>query len=96
MISCRRDEDVSTVRAAPELLLLPPSPLEWLPEDHLAYFIVDVVSQLDLRKIVEPYEREERGYPPHHPQMMLGLLPYGYCVGRVVSLRLCESEVRGG
>ena len=68
MISCRRDEDVSTVRAAPELLLLPPSPLEWLPEDHLAYFIVDVVSQLDLRKIVEPYEREERGYPPHQAQ----------------------------
>jgi hypothetical protein len=61
--------------------LLPPSPLVWLPEGHLAYFILDVVSQLDLGKILEPYEREERGFPPHHPQMMLGLLLYGYCVG---------------
>src|SRR6266542_2883106 len=71
--------------------LLPPSPLEWLPEDHLAYFILDVVSQLDLSKILEPYEREERGYPPHHPQMMLGLLLYGYCVG-VPSSRKIERK----
>src|SRR6266542_2735268 len=71
--------------------LLPPSPLELLPEDHLAYFILDVVSQLDLSKILEPYEREERGYPPHHPQMMLGLLLYGYCVG-VPSSRKIERK----
>lgn len=61
--------------------LLPPSPMEWLPEDHLAYFILDVVSQLDLSKILEPYEREERGFPPHDPRMMLALLLYAYCVG---------------
>lgn len=71
--------------------LLPQSPLEWLPEDHLAYFILDVVSQLDLSRILEPYEREERGYPPHHPQMMLGLLLYGYCVG-VPSSRKIERK----
>jgi transposase len=71
--------------------LFPPSPLEWLPEDHLAYFILDVVSQLDLAEILEPYEREERGYPPHPPQMMLGLLLYGYCVG-VPSSRKIERK----
>ncbi len=71
--------------------LLPPSPLEWLPEGHLAYFILDVVSQLDLRKVLDPYEREERGFPPHHPQMMLGLLLYGYCVG-VPSSRKIERK----
>jgi transposase len=71
--------------------LLPPSPLEWLPEGHLAYFILDVVAQLDLRKILEPYEREERGFPPHHPQMMLGLLLFGYCVG-VPSSRKIERK----
>jgi|APDOM4702015248_1054824.scaffolds.fasta_scaffold25802_1 transposase len=71
--------------------LLPPSPLDWLAEDHLAYFILDVVSQLDLSRILEPYEREERGFPPHHPQMMLGLLLYGYCVG-IPSSRKIERK----
>jgi len=71
--------------------LLPPSPLDWLPEDHVAYFILDVVSQLDLSRILEPYEREERGFPPHHPQMMLGLLLYGYCVG-ITSSRKIERK----
>ena len=39
--------------------LLPPSPLEWLPEGHLAYFLLDVVGELDLSSIYAPYEREE-------------------------------------
>jgi hypothetical protein len=51
--------------------LLPPSPLEWLPEGHLAYFLLDVVGELDLSAIYAPYEREVRGYPPHHPRMMV-------------------------
>lgn len=46
--------------------LLPPSPQDWLPEEHLAYFILDVVTHLDLSEIFAPYEREERGFPPHH------------------------------
>ena len=71
--------------------LLPPSPMEWLPKDHLAYFILDVVEQLDLRGIYAHYEREERGYPPHHPKMMVGLLLYGYCVG-VPSSRKIERK----
>ncbi len=68
--------------------LLPPSPLEWLPEGHLAYVVLDVVSQLNLRSIYAEYEREARGYPPHHPQMMVGLLLYGYCVGVPSSRRI--------
>lgn len=73
--------------------LLPPSPQDWLPEEHLAYFILDVVTQLDLSEILAPYEREERGFPPHHPQMMVGLLLYGYCTG-VTSSRRLERATR--
>ena len=64
---------------APEqTYLLPPSPHEWLSEDHLAYFVLDLVRSLDVSAITSRYEREERGFPPHHPRMMLALLIYGY------------------
>jgi transposase len=71
--------------------LLPPSPLDWLPEGHLARFILDLVKELDLTKIYAHYEKELRGYPPHHPQMMVALLLYGYCVG-VPSSRKIERK----
>lgn len=71
--------------------LLPPSPLEWLPEGHLARFILDLVKELDLTRIYAHYERELRGYPPHHPLMMVALLLYGYCVG-VPSSRKIERK----
>ena len=74
-----------------QAFLLPPSPLEWLPEGHLALFILDLVQQLDLSAIYAHYERELRGYPPHDPQMMVGLLLYGYCVG-VPSSRKIERK----
>jgi transposase len=61
--------------------LFPPSPHEWLPEGHLAYFVIDLVGSLELSRIMAFYERELRGFPPHHPRMLLGLLVYGYCVG---------------
>ena len=61
--------------------LLPPSPLDWLPEGHLCRFLLDTVSELDLSAIYAYYEREARGYPPHHPRMMVALLLYAYCVG---------------
>jgi transposase len=73
--------------------LLAPSPMDWLPEDHLAYFILDVIGELDLKPIFAHYERELRGYPPHHPRMMLALLLYGYCVG-VCSSRQIERRTR--
>jgi transposase len=61
--------------------LMPVSLKEWLPTDHLAYFISDVVDQLDLAEIMDSYEREERGYPPYHPRMMVKILLYAYCIG---------------
>ncbi len=73
-------------------LLLPPSLHDWLPENHLAYFVSEVIDQLDLSAIENHYEREERGYPPYHPRMMTKLLVYGYCVG-VYSSRRLERRV---
>ena len=62
-------------------LLLPAALQEWLPDDHLAYFISDVVDQLDMSEVTARYERERRGGPPYHPRMMVKVLLYGYCVG---------------
>jgi len=76
-------------------LLLPPSLREWLPDDHLAYFVSDVVDQLDLSAIESVYEEEDRGQPPYHPGMMTKILLYGYCVGvfssRKIQKRLVED-----
>jgi transposase len=75
--------------------LLPPSPREWLPADHLAYFVSDLVDQLDLAAITAPYEAEARGYPPYHPVMMTKVLVYAYCGGvfssRKIQRRLIED-----
>jgi len=75
--------------------LMPASMREWLPADHLAYFISDVVEQLDLSAITERYAGEERGYPPYHPAMMVKVLLYAYCIGvpssRKIEKRLCED-----
>ena len=67
--------------------LLPPSPQEWLPNDHLAHFINNVVDQLDLSEIFASYEGT-KGQPPYHPQMMVKVWLYGYCVGIRSSRRL--------
>jgi len=67
--------------------LLPPSPREWLPADHLAYFIDNVVDQLDLCEVFASYEGT-KGQPPYHPQMMVKVWLYGYCVGIRSSRRL--------
>ena len=58
-------------------LLLPAALQEWLPDDHLAYFISDVVDQLDMSEVTARYERERRGVPPYHPRMMVKVLLYG-------------------
>ena len=55
-------------------LLLPPSLRDWLPEGHLAFFVSDLVDQLDLSAITTVYEDEERGYPPYHPVMLTKVL----------------------
>jgi transposase len=69
-------------------LLLPPSLRDWLPENHLAYFVSDLIDQADLSAIESYYEQEERGYPPYHPRMMTKIMVYGYCVGVFSSRRL--------
>ena len=71
-------------------LLLPAALQEWLPDDHLAYFISDVVDQLDLSDITARYEQERRGGPPYHPRMMVKVLLYGYCIGVASSRRIAQ------
>ena len=73
-------------------LLLPPSLRQWLPENHLAYCVSDVVDQLDLSAIESVYEEEDRGQPPYHPRMMVKILVYSYCVG-VFSTRRMEKRL---
>jgi transposase len=75
--------------------LLPPSPRDWLPEGDLVYFMLDVVKTMDLSAITSKYEREDRGFPPFHPRMMVTLLLYSYCMGTYSSRRiqkLCERD----
>jgi transposase len=74
-----------------QMLLLPPSLLDWLPEGHLAHFILDVVEQLDLSKIYASYKGDGRGQPPFDPGMMTALLFYAYCTG-VPSSRQIEKR----
>ena len=59
--------------------LLPPSVDEWLPRDHLARFVVEVIEQLDLSELTRQYAG--RGSAAHHPAVLLGLLIYGYASG---------------
>lgn len=78
-----------------QMILMPASLQEWLPSDHLAYFISDVVEHLNLSTIISHYEGEERGYPPYHPRMMVKVLLYAYCMGmpssRKIEKRLQED-----
>jgi transposase len=66
--------------------LLPPSVDEWLPERHLARFIVEVVDGLDLRRMSGAYRGS--GSASYHPRMLLGLLVYGYATGVFSSRKL--------
>lgn len=69
--------------------LLPPSPSEWLPESHLAYFILDLVEDLNLSEIEAPMQRKDpRGEKAFSPRMMTALLLYGYAVGLTSSRKL--------
>jgi len=70
-------------------LLLPPDMRAWLPEEHLALFVLDVVSELDLSAITRVYDaKDTRGRAGYHPVMMVGLLVYAYCVGKPSSRRI--------
>jgi transposase len=74
-----------------QVLLLPPSLDDWLPQDHLARFVADLVDEvLDLGPVLADYT-EKRGYPPYDPRLMLRLLIYGYTTG-VRSSRAIERK----
>ncbi|MDP3244498.1 MAG: IS1182 family transposase [bacterium] len=66
--------------------LLPPSVDDWLNEDHLARFVVEVIDQLDLSKLTRQYAG--RGSKAHHPATLLAILVYGYATGVFSSRRL--------
>jgi transposase len=72
--------------------LLPPDLREWLGDDHLALYISDVVEQLDLSEVLSSYDEGDlRGRPPYHPALMVKLLIYGYCTGRMSSRKLEQA-----
>jgi transposase len=78
-----------------QLLLMPPSLAEWLPADHLAWFVLDVVGECDLAAFMVPYRPDGRGGAAYEPSMMVALLLYAYCVGerssRVIERRCAED-----
>ena len=69
--------------------LLPPSVDEWLPERHLARFVVEVIERLDLSAMVGAYRGS--GSASYHPCVLLGLLVYGYATGVFSSRQLARA-----
>jgi transposase len=77
-------------------LLMPPSVMEWLPEDHLGRFVVEVVDEFDLSAFLAAYLLDGRGGAAFSPSMMVALLMYAYSVGERSSRRIerrCEEDV---
>src|SRR5213594_1515676 len=86
MTKCFVDDQID------QRLMMPPSLHDWLPEDHLARFVADLVPSLDLTEFYASYEEKDgRGQAAYHPVMMVRLLIYGYCIG-VVSSRQIEKR----
>jgi transposase len=82
--------------APDQSLLFPPSPRDWLPEGHLAFFIADTVAALDLSALYAPYEGDGRRNQPFDPQMMVTVLVYAYATGTFSSrgiARKLEEDV---
>ena len=76
--------------------LLPPSMKEWLGEDHFAWFLLDAMEQMDLSAFHKAHRRDGKGQKAHHPEIMLGVMLYGYCHGERKSRqleRLCQESV---
>ena len=77
-------------------LLLPPSLREWLPENHLAWCVIDAVGEFDLAAFYAAYRADGWGRAAHEPAMMVALLLYAYAVGERSSRRIerhCEHDV---
>lgn len=76
--------------------LMPPSVAEWLPEGHLAFFVIDVVEQLDLEAFCARYRLGGAGRAAYDPRILMAVLLYGYCIGERSSRRLerrCIEDV---
>src|SRR5215203_591188 len=82
-IACDREQE----------LLLPPSLREWLPEEHLACFVLAAVGEMDLAAFYAPYRDDGWGRAAHDPAMMVGLFVYAYAIG-VRSSRAIERHCR--
>lgn len=84
---------VSAVRD--QQFLLPPNMADWLPEDHLVWFVIDVVDQIDLGRFCRSYRSDGHGRPAYDPAFMVSLLLYAYCTGvrssRVIERRCMED-----
>src|SRR6266536_2611873 len=61
--------------------LLPPDVRDWLTDGHLAWFVLDVVDQLDLTAFYRVHRDDGHGHPAYDPKLLLGVLLYGYCIG---------------
>jgi transposase len=85
-IACDREQE----------LLLPPSLREWLPEDHLAWFVLDAVDAMNLKAFLVGYREDGWGRAAHDPAMMVALLLYVYAIGERSSRRIerrCHDDV---
>jgi transposase len=76
-LACDRDQ----------VFLLSPDLREWLPADHLAWFVLDVVDQLNLGPFLKAYRADGHGRATYEPGMLLAVLLYGYCTGSVPPAR---------
>jgi transposase len=85
-IACDREQE----------LLLPPSLRDWLPEGHLAWFVLDAVSELDLAAFFAAYRQDGWGRAAHDPAMMVALVLYAYAIGERSSRQIerrCHEDV---
>jgi len=79
-----------------QLYLLPPSINDWLEEDHLAFFVLDAVDEMDLSSFLRGLPQRRLGGAAHHPATMVALLLYAYCTGTVSSRKIgraCHVDV---
>jgi transposase len=72
-------------------LLLPPSPSDWLPEGHLAWFVIDAVEQLNIDTLLAKYREGGKGEQAYPPRVMLALLIYSYCTGTFASRKIAAQ-----
>jgi transposase len=85
-LSCDREQE----------LLLPPSLRDWLPPEHFAWFVIDLVDELDLAAFYAAYRADGHGRAAHEPAMMLALIVYAYAIGERSSRRIerrCVEDV---